>query len=119
MTVPAGPAPAHPGPTDPAPTDPTLTATTEFMDGFATAHRAAAARVGAHAASTRVGLESLTPTFGMIGAEFLSALGTALEIRSRRLEQVAAAHRAVAEATRAADTAYATTDRSAEMGLRL
>ncbi|NDK89903.1 hypothetical protein GYA93_09975 [Gordonia desulfuricans] len=70
-----------------------------------------AERVAAHAGAVDVG--PLTMTFGVIGAEFLAALGEVLESRRRRLADVAARHRRIGTETATAAGSYVAADTGA------
>ncbi|MFT4044370.1 MAG: type VII secretion target [Gordonia sp. (in: high G+C Gram-positive bacteria)] len=103
--------------TEPTPS-PLLTSSSVLI-GFARAHHDAAQRVGAHTTAADTDTALLTPTFGIIGAEFLATLNLALHSRATRLTQIAATHHELASRLRSADDAYTRADDSAEMELTL
>lgn len=87
-----------------------MSATGSALRAYAGSEHATADRVATHAATGRTAVAALSPTFGIIGAEFLAALGAALDARARAAQRAAVAHRDVAEHTGSADTAYRSAD---------
>ena len=69
-------------------------------------HRRAADVVAEHAASEAFDAAALLPTFGVIGAGFVAGLADVAAERGRRLQTLAAAHRATAGTVDAADESY-------------
>ncbi|OBC07254.1 type VII secretion target [Gordonia sp. 852002-50395_SCH5434458] len=94
---------------------------TGTLDAYAGTQRAAGHRVAAHAAAGRTDLAALTPTFGVIGAEFLAALSATMQARAERLDAVAVAHDRISTTTMTAAVAYSDADaaNASDMGLRL
>lgn len=87
-----------------------LTTDSPTLRSFATAQRAAAADTDADAARQRSAAIDLAITFGMIGAEFLSAVLHVLELYTQNLETTAQRHHALATDTDRADATYTTRD---------
>lgn len=78
---------------------------------YAAASAGAATRLGVHTARTDV--SPLTPTFGIIGAEFLTALAGVLELRRSALRTISGRHVAASTQTSTAAGDYAATDTAA------
>lgn len=89
---------------------PNLSVAPAALDAYSGTQQQIARDVGATALRGRGGIAELSPTFGMIGADFLAATAFALDARSRRLESVAARHRTVGTGSGRAATAYRVTD---------
>ena len=96
-----------------------LTASPAALQKYAALQSETTTRLAAHTASTDVSV--LTPTFGIIGAEFLAALGQALAARRRRLETLTRQHATLSAGTTNAAASYATTDADAarRLGVRV
>lgn len=94
---------------------------TDALDVYAVTQRAAEDRVAAHAATSRVALTALTPTFGVIGADFLAALSTTMQARANRLDAQAVTHGRIGTHTSTAADAYSDADTAcaSDTGLRL
>ena len=94
---------------------------TAALDAYAGTQRTAGHRVAAHATASRTDLAALTPTFGVIGAEFLAALSATMQARATRLDAIAVAHDRIGTHTTTAAVAYSDADaaRASDMGLRL
>ncbi|MDL9945928.1 type VII secretion target [Gordonia sp. ABSL11-1] len=95
-----------------------VTAHSPALSAYARAQHVAADELRTQAAHQRGEVGELTPTFGVIGADFLAATAFVLDGRSRRLDTVAARHADQARATRAADDRYTESDDSAAAALR-
>ncbi|GAB40764.1 MULTISPECIES: type VII secretion target [Gordonia] len=94
---------------------------TGTLDAYAGTQRTAEHRVAAHAVASRTDLAALTPTFGVIGAEFLAALSATMQARAERLDAIAGAHDRIGTTTTTAAVAYSDADaaNASDMGLRL
>ncbi|WP_187584834.1 type VII secretion target [Gordonia sp. OPL2] len=95
-----------------------VTAHSPALSTYARAQHAAADELRAQAAHRRGEVGELTPTFGVIGADFLAATAFVLDGRSRRLDTVAGSHADQADATRAADARYTESDDAGAAALR-
>lgn len=71
---------------------------------------AAAGLVAERAAAERFDTAALVPTFGLIGASFLTALSATMSARTARLDALARSHAAQAQATTTAAAAYRDAD---------
>lgn len=92
----------------------------QALDSYARVQEAAAQRVTAHATRSRRDLTALTPTFGVIGADFLAALSATMQSRAERLDSLAATHGRIGTHTTTAAIAYSDADAdAADMQLRL
>lgn len=78
---------------------------------------AAAGIVTERAVAERLDTAALTPTFGLIGAPFLAALGAAMNTRAARLDALAGSHTQQAAATVAAAAGYGSTDAANAAGV--
>ncbi|MGW0039701.1 type VII secretion target [Gordonia sp. NPDC003376] len=83
----------------------------DALNTYAGRQSLAAHRVGAHAGAVDVG--PLTMTFGVIGAEYLAALGELLGSRRRRLSDVTARHTRIGTETTTAANSYVAADTGA------
>ncbi|WP_431815592.1 type VII secretion target [Gordonia jacobaea] len=94
---------------------------TAALDAYAGTQRTAGHRVAAHATAGRTDLAALTPTFGVIGADFLAALSATMQARAERLDAIAVAHDRIGTNTTTAAVAYSDADtaNASDMGLRL
>ncbi|GAA3045754.1 hypothetical protein GCM10010528_26280 [Gordonia defluvii] len=80
---------------------------------FAAGHRASAEQATASAAALRGDLAPLLPAFGLIGAEFLTALAQVLDRAAHYQDDLGAHHRSIAAATDSGVEGYARTDSGA------
>ncbi|MCH5643579.1 MULTISPECIES: type VII secretion target [unclassified Gordonia (in: high G+C Gram-positive bacteria)] len=83
-----------------------LTIDSPSLRTFAAAQRSAAADTHADAARQRSAVTDLAITFGLIGAEFLSAAVQVFELYTRHLDTTARQHDAVSDKTERANTTY-------------
>ena len=77
----------------------------------------AAGIVADRAVAERLDTAALAPTFGLIGAPFLGALGAAMNARAARLDALAGAHTGQAAATLAGAAAYGAADAAGAVGM--
>ena len=96
----------------------TVTAHTAALTDYARAEHTAADAVAAHATRQRAPVAQLTMTFGVIGADFLAAMGYTLDRRAQNLDAIAARHRSSATGTENAERTYRGTDVANAMALR-
>lgn len=82
---------------------------------FAADEASTADRLRAHTTGTDV--SPLALTFGLIGAEFLTALGRVLDTRRARLAEVAERHEAISTDATSAASAYTAADEASELVL--
>ena len=95
-----------------------VTAHSPALSEYARAQHIASGELRAQAAHRRGEVGELTPTFGVIGADFLAATAYVLDDRSRRLDRVADGHRTQAHVTRQADAGYTDADDAGATALR-
>lgn len=95
-----------------------LTAHTAALSGYAHAQHASATDVAGHAARQRSPIGELTMTFGVIGADFLAAMGYTLDRRATTLDEIATRHRDVATGVRDAEQTYTRRDAANAHALR-
>lgn len=84
--------------------------TAPVLTGVSAAHRGAASVLSARADAEAVGTGALAPTFGLIGMEFLGALGEVLGERQQRLRSLADRRDSLGTATDAARDHYLASD---------
>ncbi|WP_040511046.1 type VII secretion target [Gordonia soli] len=90
-----------------------LTVHTPALTDHARSRRSVANTIADHAATLRVDVSALTPTYGVIGADFLAALAHVVDRRARALESAAGRQRTVGERTEQARNSYVATDDTA------
>lgn len=94
------------------------TETTAVAD-FARGQQLAADRVATASTAVRSDTASLTPTFGLIGAEFLAALSYIIDNQAQRLDTAASRHQALSTTSADARAGYTATDDAARRGLQV
>ncbi|MFT4086997.1 MAG: type VII secretion target [Gordonia sp. (in: high G+C Gram-positive bacteria)] len=87
-----------------------VTINPDSLSTVARTQGAAAGVVAERAAAERLDVGVLTPTFGVIGADFLAALAQTMNSRAAQLDAAAAAHAKIAADTTVADGGYRTAD---------
>ncbi|AZG44884.1 type VII secretion target [Gordonia insulae] len=87
-----------------------VTANPHALDAYARGQQSAAGQIRAQVAHQRGDIGALTTTFGVIGADFLSATAYVLDGRARTLDTVAQRHADQDAGTRSAARAYVDAD---------
>ena len=82
----------------------------ESLSTIAGSHGTAGALIAGRAVAERFDAAALAPTFGVIGAPFLSSLSATMESRATRLDGLAGAHAGQAAGTVAASASYTAAD---------
>ncbi|MEP9392223.1 MULTISPECIES: type VII secretion target [Gordonia] len=92
-------------------TTPPLSVSPAAVQSFAGHEATTATRLGMHTAATD--LTPLALTFGLIGSDFLAALGQVIDVRRTRLRRIAETHLAISAQSSAAASGYTSTDDTA------